>query len=325
MTAPDVVTFGEAMALFQPLHEGPLAHAALFTRTLAGAELNFAVALARLGYGVRWISRLGSDPFGDAVAKTLTGEGVDTACVTRDARAPTGVFFREYRGEEPFSHYYRALSAASLLSAQDVRPGWFAGARWLFVTGITPALSPSCREATFAAVRLARELGLLIAFDPNLRRKLWPEEVARATLLELASLCDVLLPGREEAEFLLGPGTPEAHARALLALGPRLVALKLGAGGALGVTADLCLHVPALPVARVIDPIGAGDAFAAGLLSRLLDEQTEFPLSEPVLSGALARANALGALATQVRGDWEGLPTRDELERALSGQAEVTR
>lgn len=316
---PDLVTLGEAMALFQPLHEGPLAHAPLFTRTVAGAELNVAVALARLGYAVRWIGRLGTDPFGDAVMRTLAGEGVDTAFVERDAQAPTGLFFREYRGEEPVAHYYRALSAASLLSAQDVQPGWFADARWLFVTGITPALSPGCREATFAAVRLARELGLLIAFDPNLRRKLWPEDVARATLLELAALCDVLLPGREEAEFLLGPGTPEDHARAFLDLGPRVVVLKLGVGGALGV------HAPALPVTRIVDPIGAGDAFAAGLVSRLLDEEAPFPISEEVLTAALSRANAMGALATQFRGDWEGLPTRAELERVLAGQREIRR
>ena len=299
----DLVTLGESMVLFQPLRDGPLAHEPLLTRAVGGAESNVAIALSRLGHKTRWISRLGRDPFGDIIRSTLAGEGVDVSFVARDESAPTAVYFREIKGTgDPSVYYYRRGSAASLLSARDVSADWMRDARHLHVTGITPALSPSAREATFAAMHMARELGLTISFDPNLRRKLWDEATARVTLLEMAGLCDILLPGMDEAEFLCGQGSPQACARDFLARGPSLVVLKQGEAG-------------------------AGDAFDAGFLSVLLEENSvrEAWQRPQVLERALRRANLLGALATQIRGDWEGTPTREEVRRMEAGQAQVTR
>jgi 2-dehydro-3-deoxygluconokinase len=201
----DLVTLGESMVLLQPPQDGALAYAPLLQRSIGGAESNVAIALSRLGKKTRWVSRLGNDPFGDMIQHALAGEGVDTSFVRRDATAHTALYFREIKGYgEPQVYYYRRGSAASLLSPDDVKAEWMQDARHLHVTGITPALGTHTREAVETAMRLARELGLTVSYDPNLRRKLWDEEAARETLLSLVPLCDLFLPGIDEAEFLLG-------------------------------------------------------------------------------------------------------------------------
>ncbi len=316
----DVVTLGESMALIQPLQPGLLAHAPLLTLAMGGAESNLAIALARLGRRVRWISRLGADPFGDLLLNTVRGEGVDTSAVTRDPDAPTAVYFRETKGtSEPSVFYYRAGSAASRFTADHVTPEWLAGARLLHLTGITPALGEGPRAAVFALVEAAQEAGVPIAFDPNLRRKLWDASTARRVLLDLARRCDLFLPGAEEAAFLLDEGTPEDHAARFLAMGPKMVAIKQGKAGAFGAMAGCRLQVAATPVERVVDPIGAGDAFDAGFLSVLLAEPHPVEIAKErrmaVLRAALQRGCRMGSLATQFAGDWEGLPTLAELER----------
>lgn len=203
------------------------------------------------------------------------------------------------------------------MSESSVKENWFTSARHLHVSGITPALSASCREATIAAMKMARKIGLSISFDPNLRRKLWSEEEARATFLEMLPLCDIFLPGHDEAEFIFGDGTPQDLANTCLEYGPHLVIMKLGENGSIGFTSQEAIEAPAFAVPRVIDPIGAGDAFAAGFLSAWLDK---FPLKH-----CLKRANLLGALATQFHGDWEGLPTLAEVEQIEAGQSSVMR
>jgi 2-dehydro-3-deoxygluconokinase len=326
--ATDLVTLGETMVLFQTLQEGPIQYAPLFTRSIAGAESNVAIAMRRLGRSARWISRLGNDPFGDLIASTLAGEGIDVSRVLRDVQAPTALFFREFRGfGEPSAYYYRSRSAASRLAAEDVSPLWFQNARLFHVTGITPALSESAREALFAAMRLARDMGLIVSFDPNLRRKLWPEEEARRVLLDMLPLCDLFLPGREEAEFLAGERNAEEYGGIFMDLGPRVIALKRGADGSLGFTKDLRMERPAYPLPSIVDPIGAGDAFAAGFLSALLEDADLDParLDAETFHRALERANLMGALATQFKGDWEGLPALQDLDLIQSGLRKITR
>lgn len=318
MSKVDVVTLGETMVLLQPAQPLPLAYAANFVRSVGGAESNLAIALSRLGKKARWVSRLGADPFGDLVERTLRGEGVDVAFVARDKDAPTGLYFREYRASEPVAHYYRKGSAASRLSPADVSREWLEDSRHLHITGITPALGAHTKAAVLEAMKLARSLGKTVSFDPNLRRKLWSEAEARATLLELIPHADIVLPGLEEAEFLLGQGTPDELGRKLLEMGPKLVVLKLGEEGARLFTPGISIESSAYPVRRVVDSIGAGDAFAAGFLSGWLEDAGE-------LHRALRRGCILGALATQFNGDWEGLPMRAELEALEAGQSEVTR
>lgn len=321
----DVVTIGESMVLFQPMSTGPLNYASLFTKTIAGAESNFAIALTRLGKRVRWISRLGADPFGDAIQSVLAGEGVDTSCVIRDPNAPTAIYFKEFKGYgDPNVYYYRKHSAASLLSPQDIRPGWFEDCRHLHVSGITPALGVHTAEAIREAMIQARKLGLTISFDPNLRRKLWSEEQARRVLLSLIPLCDIFLPGLEEAEFLLGEGGREdEYGREFLKSGAKLVVLKLGERGSRGYSGHEVIAAEPYKIAKVVDTVGAGDAFAAGLLSVLLDG--DHPYSSDLIRRALQRANTMGALATQYIGDWEGLPALSEMANLEQGRKDITR
>jgi len=320
----DIVTIGESMVLLQPMNEGPLAYAPLFTRSIAGAESNVAIGLSRLGFKVRWVSRLGADPFGDVIASTLAGEGVDVSQVVRDPAFPTAIYFKEFKGYgDPNVYYYRKGSAISQLAPEQIDDNWLLGAKHLHVTGITPALGPNTAEAVRTLMKRARELGLTISFDPNLRRKLWSEEEARRTLLSLIPLCDIFLPGDEEAEFLAGEKSVEQYGAFFLDMGPKVVVLKLGEKGSVGFTADGTVHAKPYTVKRVVDTVGAGDSFAAGVLSGHL----EFGSLEQVdsLRSALERANCMGALATQYKGDWEGLPKRDELLRLMSGGKAVTR
>jgi 2-dehydro-3-deoxygluconokinase len=315
-SAPEVVTLGEAMILFLAEQPGPLREAATFRKHVAGAEANVAVGLRRLGHRVGWISRVGDDELGHAILFRLRGEGVDLSHARTDPTAPTGVMVRERRDIGTIEvAYYRRGSAASGLSPADLDEGYIRGARALHLTGITPALSASCRATVFAAAEIARASGVRVVLDPNVRLKLWSRDEARATLRDLASRSDVVLPGADEAELLTGESAPEAAARALLRLGPSLVVVKLGAAGCLAVSEAGPLHAPALPLARVVDPIGAGDAFAAGLHA---GELRQLPLAE-----RLGLANRCGALAITMPGDLEGMPRWEEV--ADSGAGDVRR
>lgn len=189
-----------------------------------------------------------------------------TQCVTIRHKAAEGaarrdVEIKERREEgESREFYYRRGSAASGLEPGDLDEAYLQSARVLHVTGITPALSESCKATVLRAVAVAREAGVAVSLDPNIRLKLWDVETARRMLLELLRDVDIFLPGRQEAELLLGPGTPEEHARQFLDLGAKQVAVKLGPEGSLVATAEGSERVPGFPVKRVVDPIGAGIA-----------------------------------------------------------------
>jgi 2-dehydro-3-deoxygluconokinase len=324
LPATVVVTLGESMVLLQPMNEGPLAYAPLFTRSIAGAESNVSIGLSRLGFRVRWISRLGADPFGDVVLSTLAGEGVDVSCVSRDPSYPTAVYFKEFKGYgDPNVYYYRKGSAISQLTPADVQASWLQGAKHLHVTGITPALGSETADAVRELMSQARKLGITISYDPNLRRKLWTEEEARRTLLSLIPLCDIFLPGIEEAEFLIGESTEEEYGARFLELGAKVVIVKLGERGSVGFVGSLTVKANPYPITKIVDTVGAGDAFAVGFLSAFL-ENVDLEQGDNLL-WALERANFMGALATQYKGDWEGLPKREELTRLLEGGKEITR
>ena len=303
----DLVTLGETMVLLLAEQAGPMREASTFRRHIAGAECNVAVGLARLGHSAGWISRVGDDEFGRAVVFRIRGEGVDTSHVLSDPDAPTGVVIRERREVGPIDQvYYRRGSAASRLSPADLDAAYIGAATFLHLTGITPALSESCRQAVFDAAEIARAAGVRVSLDPNYRSKLWNAEDFRRVVRDLAARCDILLPGSEEAELLTGESDPELAARDLQQLGPSLVVLKRGAHGALAVTRDQLIQAPAVPLERIVDPVGAGDAFAAGLLSGMLRGLDT--------ANALRLANRCGALAMCAPGDMESLPRRAELE-----------
>ncbi|KKI89379.1 2-dehydro-3-deoxygluconokinase [Bacillus sp. SA1-12] len=311
----DVVTLGESMVVFTPNSDGFMRNATQFTKKIGGAESNVAIGLARLGHHVGWISKLGDDEFGKAILAALKGENVDVSKVTFDQEAPTGIYFKEPRRQNNMRvYYYRKGSAASKLSPSDLDNGYLSKAKYLHITGITPALSQSCRETIFEAIRLAKNNGSTIVFDPNLRTKLWDAETARKTLLEISAEADIILPGVSEGEFLFGESDPLKLGELFLNHGASVVVMKMGAEGAYYFTEKESALIPGFPVKQVVDPVGAGDGFAAGFLSGLLDGLE--------LSKAVERANAVGALVTMVNGDVDGLPERDEVEQLLSKNGE---
>ncbi|MGV2291576.1 sugar kinase [Trinickia sp. YCB016] len=309
-TQLDVLTYGEAMAMFVANETGPLAGVGQFTKRIAGADLNVAIGLSRLGFKVGWMSRVGRDSFGQYVLDTLAKEGIDAGRVTVDARYPTGFQLKSKHddGSDPAVEYFRKGSAASHLSLDDYAADYALGARHLHLTGVAPAISASSCELAFHLAREMRAAGKTISFDPNLRPTLWPSrEAMTASLNALAALADWVLPGIGEGRTLTGYDKPEDIARFYLDAGARGVIVKLGADGAYFRTGDHDGVIPAQPVAKVVDTVGAGDGFAVGVVSALLEGLT--------LPAAVARGNRIGALAIQVIGDSEGLPTRTELAR----------
>lgn len=304
----DVVTIGEAMALFVAADVGPLEAVRHFEKRTAGAETNVAVGLARLGMRVGWVSRLGSDSMGRFLLDAFLREGIDCSHVVIEPDSRTGFMFKSRvdDGSDPSIEYHRQGSAASRMSLSDLDLPWLAQARHLHVTGIFPALTPNTLAVTHAAMAHMRKHGHTISFDPNVRSALWPSKDAmRTTLNGLAARADWVLPGLEEGCQLTGQSTAEGVASFYRALGVKVVVVKLGAEGAYYDAEGGRGRLPAFPVERVIDTVGAGDGFAVGVISGLLEGRA--------MTDAVRRATWFGARAVQVRGDTEGLPTRAEL------------
>ncbi len=303
----EVVTFGETMVLFNPETQGPLRYVGTFTKSIGGAESNVAIALARLGHKAGWFSKLGEDEFGRYIKSTVMGEEVDVSRVTKDPNRTTGILFKErFSTVNPNVYYYRKGSAASHLSIDDLDMDYICSAKILHVTGISLALSEEMREAVFYAVKEARKCGVIISFDPNIRLKLWSKEDAKKYILELAKLSDIIFPGKDEADLLLGTEDPEEVCAKFFDMGVKIVALKLGKSGCYVKSKDEEAFVPGYKVDFPVDTVGAGDGFAAGFLSGFLEKHS--------LVDCAKRANAVGAMATLVKGDMEGFPYKDQVD-----------
>ena len=310
----DVLTCGEAMCLLIAQQVGPLEQAQQFDRATAGAELNVAIGLARLGLRVGYLSRLGRDALGGSLLAALDREGVDRQHVRLSMHHPTGLMFKSRTGDgtDPRVEYFRRGSAASHMDVSDCPAGLLMRTRHLHLTGILPALSAGTSALADHLAREAKAAGCTISFDPNLRPSLWPSQAVMVQRLNgLAARCDWILPGLAEGQVLTGQQRPEAIAQFYLDRGAQAVAVKLGAAGAYYASADERGTVPGAPVARVVDTVGAGDGFAVGLISARLEGHG--------LSQAVARGNAIGARVVGFPGDSDGLPGRAQL--ALMMQA----
>jgi 2-dehydro-3-deoxygluconokinase len=305
----DVITIGEAMAMFVASQTGDLAAAEQFVKRVAGAELNVATGLARLGLKVGWVSRVGNDSFGRYVRQQLAKEQIDSRGVTTDERFATGFQLKSKaeNGTDPIVEYFRKGSAASHLSVADFNEEYFCSARHLHVSGVAAALSDTSLELLNHAARVMKQKGKTISFDPNLRPVLWKSEAEMVKQLnQLAFQADWVLPGLSEGAILTGHKTPEAIADFYLDHGVKTVVLKTGADGAWFKTASGEKGaVSAVKVENVVDTVGAGDGFAVGVISALLEGKS--------LRQAVSRGNKIGSLAIQVIGDSEGLPTRAAL------------
>ena len=315
----DVVSLGEPLVALVASDVGPLELATRFEPHVVGAELNVAIGVARLGHRAAYISRVGDDAPGRAVLRALRAEAVDVAHVEVDPAAPTGILLRGRRGGAASEvAYYRSGSAAAGLAPAHVEAARasIVAARWFHVSGVTPALSPGAREAVDAAIELAVSAGVRVSFDVNLRRKLWDDATAREVLRAVVGRASTVLGSAEELCAITGASSWRDAVEVLLGLGAGEVVVKQGADGATLVRPGAELSRPARKV-DVLDPVGAGDAFAAGYLAGRLRGLED--------GAVLTLANACGALAVASIGDTTGLPGATELAHLTTSPDEAVR
>jgi 2-dehydro-3-deoxygluconokinase len=304
------VAFGEALVAFIAADGHPLRSATMFRRTVVGAEFNVAAGLARLGHRVQFAGRVGDDPLGRVVEEACRGHGIEGHLV-RDDGSFTGVLVRDMQTSRPTTvGYARSSSAGSRLRIEDMSDCAVEEARVLHTTGITAVLSAQSLEAVRWALARAHGAGVLVSFDPNVRWRLMERVRSRVVLASLLGDVDLLLAGADELAWLadrddIGDATAWA-----LDQGPRLVVIKDGARGARAGDGTVSVDVPAVPI-DAVDPVGAGDAFAAGFLSGLLNGRT--------VEHALTEAHGVAALVVAAPGDTEGLPDA-ALRDAFTGQ-----
>lgn len=311
----DLVTVGETMARLSATDVGPLRHAHTMRVGVAGAESNVAIGFVRLGGTASWTGRLGDDELGELVALTLRGQGVATRAII-DPAAPTGLMLKERRtAASTRVLYYRANSAGARLSPEDLDEDAIGAAQVVHLTGITPALSTGAREAVWACVDIARAAGTAVSLDFNYRSALWPPDVAAPVLSDLASRSDIVFATADEAKLICSGSSPAGLARRIARLGAHEVLIKLGAQGAAALIDGEPYDARPEEV-HELDPVGAGDAFSAGYLVERCRGSG--------VSTRLATASLAGAYAVTVDGDWEGLPSRSDLDR-LRDQGDVTR
>lgn len=303
-----IVLMGEPMGLFMAQQQGDLSEVESFQTSIAGAEYNVAVGLARLGHQPAYCTALGFDPMGEKILQGMRANGISTDLVTQVEGEQTGLMLKGNTAHgDPEIAYYRKGSAASKISTHQIDKLDLFGAEWLHVTGVFPAVSGSALAAVKRLVSRAQALDLTISFDPNLRPQLWEsEKVMVSTLNSLASCADTVLPGLAEGKILTGEDTPEGIAAFYHEKGVQNVIVKLGTQGAYFSQKDGDSGiVPVFPVERVVDTVGAGDGFAAGVISALAEGES--------LMEATFRGTVMGAIQVAHQSDNEGLPTRREL------------
>jgi 2-dehydro-3-deoxygluconokinase len=262
----DILAMGEPMVEFnQTGADG----GRTFLQGFGGDTSNFAVAARRQGAAVGYISALGDDPNGRLMRGLWAAEGVDDSHVRTDPDGFTGIYFVTHGPAGHEFHFYRKGSAAARYRSADVPVAAIRAAKALHLSGISLAISESACDACFAAARAAREGGTLVSFDTNLRLKLWSLDRARAIMTEMIRQSDICLPSHEDVAAITGLSDPDAIVDRLLSLGPRIVALKLGADGALVADGARRIRIPPHPV-RPVDATGAGDAFGGAFMARLV-------------------------------------------------------
>ncbi len=358
MTTPqlDAVTLGETLVILAAA-PGPLVTTATLTKSTGGAESNVAIGLARLGLRVEALTRVGADPFGAEIVRTLRAESVGVAGVEVDPDRPTGLMVKERpTADRANVFYYRAGSAAAGMDADSVQRGWDAldgPPRHVHLSGVTLALGEGPRRAADRLLTLARAAGATVSFDANHRRRLWDVAAFRRACAPLAAAVDDLLVSDDEALALTGrEAGPGGHDEDVLrtalaelaATGPRRVVLRRGADGSLGTTpAGPVVAAAAVTHGPVVDVVGAGDAYTSGYLADLLApagrSAVHTPAATPsagaavgadggadpgdgaaVLAAAMATGSWVAGHVVASLGDWEGLPDAAALAAHRAGR-----
>lgn len=306
----DLVALGEPLVQFNAVTEGPLRYVTYFEKHSAGTEANVCVAVARLGLRSGLITRLGADEFGYFIYEWLRGQGVDVSRIVFDPERPTGIYFVQRSYPVPGVStvvYYRRGSAASALSPSDIDEDYVSNSRVFHTTSITMAISQSAREAVYKAVDVAERRGVMVSFDVNIRRLLWPSIEAAVKAIEpVLRKVNMLFLDENEAEYIFGTRNPEdVFKEAEARYGIRRVVLKMGLKGSIAKWDGEVVSAKAFQV-PVKDPIGAGDAYAGVFIASILKGYSP--------SRAIVRASAAAAMVVMVRGDEENLPRENDLE-----------
>lgn len=307
--AVDILSMGEPMLEFNqlpPQDDGRV----LFLQGHGGDTSNAAIAAARQGVSAGYITAIGQDAAGDSFMELWLREGIDTSTVIRSPDAPTAVYFVTHDAKGHHFTFYRTGSAAARYTPRDVPELAIAQAKILYASGISQAISTTAADAVFHAIAVAKKAGVKVAYDTNLRLRLWPPARAKAVIDAAIAQADMAFPSREDAEALTGLADPDAIADYYLRLGCPLVAVKCGADGALLATAS-GLRVRASPHrVKAVDATGAGDTFCGAFMARtVLGDGPE---------AALRYANAAAALSTTGYGAVAPIPRADAV-RALIG------
>lgn len=312
----EVMTIGEPMVNLIADSNETYLEARTLPRQMAGAEFNVAIGVTRQGHSVSYVTTLGQDWQGDLILDYMRGIGIDTSNIRRIAGAATGYQLKVRSSDgEPKVIYFRSGSAASRTTPDIVDGIDFDGVRILHVTGIFSALTTNTYDTVAKLMDAARAHGVTVLFDPNPRPTLWPSREAMIEATNtLAAKCDVFMPGLEEGQLFSGASNPHDIARFYLDMGVGKVIIKLGdegsalfeRGGDGGIGQTV---VPSFTV-DVVDTVGAGDGFASGVITALLEGLDSEHLLE--------RANAVGAIQVTSVSDSEGLPTADELRAFIA-------
>ncbi|MDF9304017.1 sugar kinase [Tritonibacter mobilis] len=302
MNTPQILCLGEPLVEFNQTPEGP------FAMGFGGDVSNVAISAARHGVQTGLITRVGDDPFGAALCDLWASEGLVTDHAARAQGEETGVYFVTHDASGHHFTYRRKGSAASRLTPQDLPMNALQTCPIFYASGISLAVSSSMQDAVIEAAQRARAGGGIFAFDPNLRVALWPLEVARETTHRCMQICDVALPGLEDARQLTGLHDAKDIASFYHELGPRIVALTLGAEGVL-ISVEGTQRVLSGHRVDAKDATGAGDCFNGAFLATLLATNDPFSAAE--------HANMAAALSTTGYGAVTPIPNLSQTRKAL--------
>ena len=301
----------DVLAIGEPLMElNQRAGETVYLPGHGGDTSNCIIAATRQGARCGYLSAVGDDTFGRSFLELWDREEVDRSTVSVHPAAPTGIYFVTHGPKGHDFSYYRAGSAASLVRPEEIAAEAVAGARVLHASGISSAISSSACDAVFHAIRLAKDAGTLVSYDPNLRTRLWPLDRARAVIDATMRLADIALPGLDDAKTLTGLDDPDRICDQYLGYGCGMVLLTLGSEGCLAATPDARERIAGRKV-KAVDATGAGDTFDGSFLAEYLRTGDVFR--------AAAYANAAAALATQGYGAVAPMPRRAEVEAFLAG------
>ena len=304
----DLLCMGEPMLEFNQLP--PRADGAChYLEGHGGDTSNAAVAAARQGASVGYITAIGKDAPGDSFMALWAREGVDTSTVIRTDRAPTGVYFVTHDQAGHHFLHYRKDSPAALYGPADLPEAAIRAAKLLYVSGISQGISTSAADAVFAAIAIARQAGVKVAYDTNYRPRLWPPARAAAVIHAAMAGCDYAFPGLEDALVLTGLSDPDAILDFYLRLGCRVVVLKMGSDGAYLADGGRRVRIP-VPSVQAVDATGAGDTFCGAFLARILAGDDPEAASRYAGVAAALKCTGYGAVAP--------IPRRDDVLRRLT-------